>query len=301
MNIIPLFCEIDDCFLDSQKQMLSSEPPEIPDVPKKRGRPRGLHSSEVMTILIAFQQSQYRTLKHFYLKHVCQYWRWAFPKLVNYNRFVELIPETLGSLTIYLAMRLETRSTRIAFIDSTLMPVCENPRIPGHRVFRGIAERTKNARGWSYGFKLHLIVNEHGALMSVMFTPANVDDRIPVAKLTQHLSGNLYGDKGYISKDLAEALKAEGVYLITKVRKNIETQPLSDFDALMLKKRMVIESVIDQLKNQCHLQHTRHRSVVNFQVNAVSAVIAYTHQAKKPSVNLRTLQETKDLPGPFNF
>ena len=119
--------------------------------------------------------------------------------------------------------------------------------------------------------------------------------------MTQHLSGNLYGDKGYISKDLAEALKAEGVYLITKVCKNMETQPLSDFDALMLKKRMVIESVIDQLKNQCHLQHTRHRSVVNFQVNAVAALIAYTHQAKKPSVNLRTPQETKDLPVPFNF
>ena len=300
MNIIPLFCDIDDCFLDSQKQMLSSEPPETPDVPKKRGRPRSLHTSEVMTILIAFQQSQYRTLKHFYLKHVCEYWRWAFPNLVSYNRFVEGIPETLGPLTIYLS-RCLGKSTGIAFIDSTLMRVCENPRIPGHRVFRDIAERTKNARGWSYGFKLHLVVNEHGELLSAMFTPANVDDRVPVAKLTQHLSGNLYGDKGYISKDLAKTLQAEGVSLITKVRKNMETQRLSDFDVLMLKKRMVIESVIDQLKNQCHLQHTRHRSVVNFQVNAVSALIAYTHQAKKPSVNLRTLQETKDLPVSFNF
>ena len=49
-------------------------------------------------------------------------------------------------------------------------------------------------------------------------------------------------------KDLAETLKAEGVCLITKVRKNMTPEPLSDFDALMLKKRMLIETVIDQLK-----------------------------------------------------
>ena len=210
-------------------------------------------------------------------------------------------PRRSDPLTVYLAQQMG-KSTGLAFIDSTILPVCENRRIPGHRVFQGIAERTRTSLGWFYGFKLHLIINEHGELLSAMFTPANVDDRIPVVKLTQHLSGNhLYADKGYISKDLAEVLKAEGVCLTTKVRKNMTAEPLSDFDTLMLKKRMLIETVIDQLKHQCHLQHTRHRSVVNFQVNAVSALIAYTHQEKKPSVNLRALQETKDLPELFNF
>ena len=73
----------------------------------------------------------------------------------------------------------------------------------------------------------------------------------------------------------------------------MKPQELSDFDAVMLKKRMLIESVIEQLKHQSQLQHTRHRSLVNFQVNAVCALIAYTHQEKKPSVNLRALDEKK--------
>ena len=54
----------------------------------------------------------------------------------------------------------------------------------------------------------------------------------------------------------------------------------------MLKKWMCIESVIKQLKHQSQLEYTRHRSFVNFQVNVLCALIAYTYQAKKPSVNL---------------
>ena len=100
------------------------------------------------------------------------------------------------------------------------------------------------------GSKLHLVINTAGELLSVVFTPANIDDRRPVIKLTQHLSGNVYGDKGYISEPLAETLKTQGVCLITKKRKNMKPQALSDFDAMLLKKRMLIESVIEQLKHQ---------------------------------------------------
>jgi hypothetical protein len=165
MNIIPLFCQIDDAFIACEKQRIPSQLPQTPDVPKKRGCPRRLHTSEVMTILVAFHQSQYRTLKHFYLKHVCLYWRWAFPKLVSYNRFVELIPQTLFALTAYLS-RCFGKSSGIAFMDSTAIAVCENRRIPSHRVFTGIAERTKTSVGWVYGFKLHLVVNTDGELLA---------------------------------------------------------------------------------------------------------------------------------------
>ena len=140
--------------------------------------------------------------------------------------------------------------------------------------------------GWFYGFKLHLIINTAGELLSAEMTPANTDDRSRVKELTKGLFGRLYGDKGYISQTLSEVLKTQGVILISKVRKNMAPEDLSDFDAEMLKKRMCIESVIDQLKHQSQLEHTRHRSFVNFQVNVFSALIAYTYQAKKPSVNL---------------
>ena len=55
---------------------------------------------------------------------------------------------------------------------------------------------------------------------------------------------------------------------------------------MLLKKRMLIESVIKEIKTQTQLQHTRHRSFVNFQVNMVAALIAYTYLEKKPSLNL---------------
>lgn len=55
---------------------------------------------------------------------------------------------------------------------------------------------------------------------------------------------------------------------------------------MLLKKRMLIESVIKEIKTQTQLQHTRHRSFVNFQVNMVAALIAYTYLKKKPSLNL---------------
>ena len=69
MPIIPLFCEIDDFFLAFEKQMMPRSLP-VSQPPKKRGRIRSLHTSEVMTILVDFHQSQYRSFKHYYQKHV---------------------------------------------------------------------------------------------------------------------------------------------------------------------------------------------------------------------------------------
>ena len=104
-----------------------------------------------------------------------------------------------------------------------------------HCVFAEEARRGRNSLGWFYGFKLHLIINECGELFSVEITPVNTDDRSVVEKLTQDLFGKLYGDKGYISEKLTETLKTQGILLISKVRKNMKTQVLSDFDAEMLK------------------------------------------------------------------
>lgn len=287
MNIIPLFCEIDDFLQVYEKQIAQRQLP-IPDQPKKRGCPRKLHTSEVMTLLVAFHQSRYQTFKDYYTKQVCENLRWAFPHLVSYNRFVELMFEAFVSLCAYLSTRFGECSG-ISFIDSTPIRVCHNRRIHNHRVFDGMAERSKTTLGWFYGFKLHLIINERGELLSVWFTTANTDDRRPVCQMTQRLFGKLYGDKGYISQKLRETLETQGVSLITKVRKNMKTEPLSVSDALMLKKRMLIETVIGQLKQQTELEHSRHRSVANFQVNLVCALIAYTHQPKKPSLDMRTL------------
>ena len=101
MNIVSLFCEIHDFFMMYETHLSTHCLPDTP--PETRGRPRRLHPSEVMTILIAFHQSNYRTFKHFYLKHVCVYYRAEFPQLVSYSRFVQLKKEVLRLLTFYLS------------------------------------------------------------------------------------------------------------------------------------------------------------------------------------------------------
>ena len=152
--------------------------------------------------------------------------------------------------------------------------------------------------GGFYGFKLHLIINEKGDILGVDLTPGNTDDRqFPLWKLSSDgFFGNLYGDKGYISKDLREFLKSQGIHLCYKVRKNMKPLPLSVSDEVLLKKRAIIESVIKELKTQTQVEHSRHRSFVNFQVNVISALIAYQLLERKPSVNILELQASNDLP-----
>ena len=295
MSILTLFCKIDDFFLLYTQWQATHRLPET-TTPETRGRPRQLHPSEVMTILIAFHQSNYRTFKHFYNRHVCVYWRAEFPHLVSYSRFVGLKKEVLMLLTLYLHAHFGECSG-ISFVDSTRLRVCDNKRISSHRVFAEHAGRSKTSMGWFYGFKLHLIINGKGELLGFQVSPGNTDDRQPLWELSsEDLFGNLYADKGYISKDLRELLNAQGINLIYKVRKNMNPLELSVSDEVLLKKRVIIESVIKELKTQTQVEHSRHRSFANFQVNVVAALIAYQLLETKPSVNLSELQANNDLP-----
>ncbi len=298
MRILTLFCKIDDFFLAFEAFLASRSLQDDKPI-ETRGCPRSLHDSEVMTIIIAFHQSGYRTFKHFYEKHVCVYWCAEFPNLVSYSRFVQLKKEVLQLLVIFLDVH-KGECSGTSFVDATRLRVCDNKRISAHRVFAEYAGRSKTSMGWFFGFKLHLIINEKGELLGIQLTPGNTDDRKPLPDLVVGLHGSLYGDKGYISKDMRETLQQQGINLIYKVRKNMKPEPLSASDEVWLRKRMIIESVIKELKTQTQLEHSRHRSFVNFQVNVVSALIAYQLSENKPSVNLQKLQEINNLPMLFN-
>lgn len=282
MRLLQLFCDVDDfCKLFtrwSQSQLLGQA--------NKTGPKPKMAASEIMTIIIYFHMMRYRDFKTYYIEYVSKHLRAEFPNLVSYNRFVELMPMTLLPLCFYLQTRQGVVSG-ISFIDSTPLPVCHNRRIERHQTFAGLAARGKTSMGWFYGFKLHLVVNDQGELLAYYLSAGNLDDRQPVLKLARGLFGKLFGDKGYISQALFEQLMAQNVQLITGLRKNMKNRLLPVMDKLLLRKRAIIETINDQLKNISQIAHTRHRSVPNFLVNVIAGLIAYTHQPKKPALNLQ--------------
>ncbi len=283
-----MFVEVDD-FCKTFEPWAASQQLPSQASGSKRGPKRGpkavMSTSEVMTLVIHFHQQGYRNLKHYYQKHVCEYLQAEFPKLVSYGRFVELVQQVALPLCAFLKSRMG-RTTGVAFIDSTPLAVCHNRRIARHRVFKDLAARGKNSIGWFYGFKLHLIISDSGELLAVQITPGNVDDRKPVEALSADLFGKLFGDKGYISQALFETLFERGLELITSLRKNMKGQLMLLSDRLLLRKRFLIETVTDQLKNISQIEHTRHRSPANFAVNLLAGLVAYTLQPKKPCIRL---------------
>lgn len=287
-SLVELFVHVDDfcqVFLPQREQHL------LQSGLMQRQRERSLSLSEVMTILIHFHQSQYRNFKAYYCEYVLPHLRSEFPDLVSYTRFVDFIPSALLPLWAYFRQTCLGDCTGISFINSTSLDVCLNQRIASHKVFAGLAERGKTSTGWFFGFKLHLVINDRGKLLNVLLTPGSVDDRKPVPQLVRKLFGKIFGDKGYVSKPLYELLRQTvGVQLITKQKSNAMNRlPMPFMDRILLRRRAIVESVIDQLKNISQIEHSRHRSVANFLVNLLCGLIAYAHQPKKPSLGRETL------------
>ena len=256
---------------------------------KQRNRKSTLSDSEVMTILILFHSGHYRDLKHYYINHVKKHMKSEFPQTVSYNRFVELQKKVVVKLAIFLKMFCLGKCIGISYIDSTPIRVCHIKREKQHKVFKGFAQKGQCSLGWFYGFKLHLIINDKGEILDFIITPGNIDNRKPLSDMNLHkrIFGKLFGDKGYISKDLFEQLFIDGVHLITKIKKNMKNSLMLLQDKIALRKRALIETVNDELKNICQVEHTRHRSFDNFITNLLSELIAYSFFDKKPSINLQ--------------
>lgn len=281
MSLVETFCHVDDFCLRFEPRW---ERFQLQSGLRQRRRKSRLSLSEVMTIVIHFHQSGYRTFKSYYQYYVQQYLHAEFPALVSYSRFVRLMAQVFVPLTLYL-MTHRGQCTGISFVDSTPIKVCHNRRIKRNKVFAGLAAQGRTTMGWFYGFKLHLVVNEYGEILSFQLTPGNIDDRKPVPVLFEGLVGKVFADKGYISKDLFAELLQEQVQLVTGLRKNMKNRLMPWADKLLLRKRSIIETINDQLKNISQIEHSRHRSFTNFLVNLVSGLIAYCFQPKKPSLH----------------
>lgn len=282
MSLLELYCAVDDFCKGMEQEQVGRL---LGNGYRQRQRSGRLSDSEALTIMIHFHQSQYRTFKAYYQEHVQVYLRGEFPQLISYGRFVQRMPRLLGWLCLYLFSRFGVCSG-ISFVDATFIAVCDNRRIQQHKVFKGIAARGKGSTGWSFGFKLHLVVNDAGELLAIYLTAANRHELKALPKLVKRLFGKLFGDMAYLSQSMFQQLMEQGIQLITKVKSNMRNQLMVMTDKLLLRKRSIIETINDQLKNISQIEHSRHRSPMNFLVNLISGLIAYTHQPKKPSLDL---------------
>ena len=292
-KVTELFCMADDfCkFFDAmiKKYTLKS------DNKRAYHRDSTMSKSEIMLIMILFHDSGYRCLKHFYVEKVCKHLRHLFPKVVSYNRFVELEKQVAVPLALFIKKVLLGKCTGISFVDSTPLRVCRNQRIHIHKVFKGIAQRGKCSMGWFFGFKLHLICNEKGEVLNFIITPGDVDDRkqLEYKAFVEFIYGKLVGDKGYIGKNLFQRLFVDGIQLITKLKSNMKGALMSVSDKLLLRKRAIIETVNDELKNIAQVEHSRHRSFENFIVNMLGAIAAYCVFPKKPCIHVQRTLDTQ--------
>lgn len=292
-KVTELFCMADDfCkFFDAmmKKYTLKS------DNKRAYHRDSTMSKSEIMLIMILFHDSGYRCLKHFYVEKVCKHLRHLFPKVVSYNRFVELEKQIAVPLALFIKKVLLGKCTGISFVDSTPLRVCRNQRIHIHKVFKGIAQRGKCSMEWFFGFKLHLICNEKGEVLNFIITPGDVDDRkqLEYKAFVEFIYGKLVGDKAYIGKNLFQRLFVDGIQLITKLKSNMKGALMSVSDKLLLRKRAIIETVNDELKNIAQVEHSRHRSFENFIVNMLGAIAAYCVFPKKPCIHVQRTLDTQ--------
>jgi len=291
-KITQIFCSIDDFCIVFEPALLKRQ---LSTGKKTRNRKPTMSISEIVTITVLFHLSGYRTFKHFYLFNVQKHLNQEFPNTVSYNRFVELMQANVLPLTLYMKTCCLGQCSGISFIDSTPIRACKNKRIRQNKVFKNIATIGKSTMGWFYGFKLHIIINDKGELLDFVITQANVDDRAPLKKenFLKKIFGSLYADKGYISKELSGLLFDQGLHLVTGVRNNMKNVLMTMRDKILLRKRSIIETINDQLKNIAQAEHSRHRSFGNFITNLVASLIAYSFQEKKPSIKFEIEKTTQ--------
>lgn len=283
-KITDIFCVIDEF---CQNFKANTENFILGNKPK---RPPRMSESEVICILTLFHLGGFRCLKHFYLFYVQRHMQEEFPSTVSYNRFVELSQSVVMPMTIFLKTCCLGSCTGISFVDSTPIRVCNNKRIKRNKVFKGIAQVGKSTMGWFYGFKLHIVINDKGEILNFAITQANVDDREPLKNegFLKAVFGKLFADKGYISEKLANILFVNDIHLITSIRNNMKNSLMTMSDKILLRKRSVIETVNDELKNMCQVEHSRHRSFTNFIANTIAGLIAYAFLPKKPAIKYQT-------------
>jgi penicillin-binding protein-related factor A (putative recombinase) len=170
------------------------------------------------------------------------------------------------------------KQNRIAFVDSTPIPVCKVIRSSRHETMKDYAEYSKSTTGWYYGFKLHLTCDfETKNVLDFQFSNAKLDDRKYLENIMKNSFFNsetmFVADKGYQAQWLEDLAKKTKNYLLTGKKKSKNMSILaSQFDIYLLHIRARIESIFSDLKLNCSLTSTRSRSVLGYLFNYISSI-----------------------------
>lgn len=288
-EVIKNFCKIDDLTLQF-KEFEANFWLFAPD--SKPRRKSKLTDSEIITILVLYHESGYKSFKDFYKRFVLKALKSYFPNLVSYDWFLTLMQGVLMQVMglIHL-LCMDANRNGVYYVDASKLPVCHNLRAKRNKVFEGIARSGKTSMGWFFGLKLHLVCNEIGELVAFKITTGNVADNNhdTLKFLFKSIKGKVFGDKGYLTK-LKEYFLDNGLNVIAKFKdkmyKKLKDKVMSSEDFLFSNKRGLIETIFDVLKNNCDIWHTRHRSPVNAIIHLVAGLISYQLRDKKPSIVL---------------
>ena len=248
-------------------------------------------NAEIMVIL--FYSGGSRCFKHYYKEYVCKTYGVPFSETGFLNRSVELEKEVLLPLTIFIQKIQLGTYTYISFIASIALRVCRNQYILIHKILEWLAERGRGSMRWLFGFKSHLIINDNGGLLNFMLTLGNVDDGelLKQGRFLENIMGKLCVDKGYIRQALFENIFLKGIHLVTKVKNNMKNLRMSIADKILHRKRTLIETVNDELKNIVQIECSIHRSFSNFIANSLSAIVVYCFFEKKSAIDVNFVND----------
>lgn len=276
-----LYCTIDDfCKLLEQelgtKRLLGSQ--------KSKNQSK-FTLSEIATVAIYYHYSGYKNFKFYYEKEIKIHLKNEFPHAPSYSRIVELKQTIFWFLALF-SKAVSASCTGISILDSTSLEVCHPKRIYRHKTFKGFADRGKTSVKWFFGFKVHMIINHLGEIISYFVTPGNVADgnKDVLEKIMENIFGKVIADKGYVGK--FKDFYNRGISIINGLRSNMKNQLISLFDKLLLRQRGIIETVFGILKEDFNLEHSRHRSLSGFFINVFTTIAAYAFRPKKPALKM---------------
>lgn len=176
--------------------------------------------AEVITLALLQGCVGSATLKHAH-RYAQANLRRAFPLLPSYAQWLarlHALSGVVGQLLQATGDQAAAGEERFYLLDSKPIPVCKPIRHGRVRLLREEgAYFGKTSTGWFFGFKLHVLIQQQGAILAVILTPGNWSDEGEALALSLSVSGGVgLADLAYQGPELFLSLWEEaGLCLVT--------------------------------------------------------------------------------------